>query len=177
MTYKQAKLLDLILNDFLKKENKTFGNLTDLHKVIDNNEKFKKLTKEEINDLLYIARLEQKNFPTLFSGSSLLSVNEQSVSDFLRKGGFKSIRKKQQKELFVKRTLFIITILTFILVAIQVHLQVTTLKTSQKEPTELKTKSNLKGELQKDLSTDSSDNRYHKSNPVNIQAIESDSLR
>ena len=177
MTKKQAYLLDLILKDFIKKENKTFGNLTDLDKVIANNKIFKQLTKEEINDLLYIARLEQKNFPTLFSGSSLLLVNDQSVSDFLRKGGFKLIRKKQQKELYVKWTLFVITFFTFILVSIQVYLQVTTLETSQKEPSELKLKPIQQEELPKDPSTDSLNNRYHKSNLLNTQAIESDSLK
>ncbi|MER3373126.1 MAG: hypothetical protein RIM83_00655 [Allomuricauda sp.] len=136
----------------------------------------KNFKKEEINDLLYLARLKQKDIPTLFQGSTLLSVNERSVSDFLRTGGFKSIRIKERNKSIFKWTVFIITLLTFILVAVQVFLQINSLETSKKEPLLLKTKPKRQEEKQKELLSDSLNTRYYKPNQQNTPISESDSL-
>ena len=177
MTSKQAILIDLILTDFLKKENKNNIGLVDLNKVIKSNKDLKTFTKDEINDLLYIARLKQKDFPTLFEGSTLLSVNQRAVSDFLRHGGFTSLQKKEFWKSIAKWTLFITTLFTFILVAIQVYLQVTTLKTSEKERTELKQELRTQEWKQKRFLSDSLNTRYHEPKSIDSLKVETDSLK
>lgn len=174
MTKKEAFLMDLILGEFLKKENKTNYGLIDLNKVIANNKQLKNFKKEEVNDLLYLARLKQKDIPTLFQGSTLLSVNERSISDFLRNGGFKSIWKKERNKTILKWTTFLITVLTFILVVIQVFLQINFSETSKKEPLELKQKSKQLDEERKQFLSDSLGTRSY--NPNQQTTSQSDSL-
>jgi hypothetical protein len=69
-----------------------------------------------IKHLLYIARLEQKSIPELFSGDTLIALTEPSVRDFLAQGGFLTLYKKHRlatrKDNFRFWLIAIVTILT-----------------------------------------------------------------
>lgn len=178
MTKRESILLDILLKDFTKPEYKGMAGWVNISDVINGNESLKNISKTELKKLIYIIRKEQiKIGINLVSGESTFVTYDSHINDFLDGGGFKTIRKKYLNKLIFKWTLFVITVLTFILVVIQVYLQVTTIKTSQKEPSELKTKSIPQVELEKHLSTDSLNNRYHKSSLPPIQETESDSLK
>ena len=115
MTKQQSILLDILLTDFTKGEYRGNGGFVNIEKVIDGNEKLKNLSDSELNKLLYLIRVEQiKIGIQLLSGSAIFTVFETHIKDFLNVGGFKKLRLKKRNEFYFKWTVFIITILTFI---------------------------------------------------------------
>ena len=116
LTKEKAKELDLLFGTILTwKGDKSLGLINVLNVAKDISELKDKETLY-ITDLLYIARQEQKKFSELFSGETLIAVNEPSVRDFLRQGGFSQLYKQRNadkiRDNFRFWSIFIITIIT-----------------------------------------------------------------
>jgi hypothetical protein len=126
MTKQQSILLDILLTDFLKPEYRGNGGYVNIEKVINGNEKLKNLSESELNKLLYIIRVEQiKIGIQLLSGSAVFTVFNSHIKDFLNIGGFKKLHLKKRNEFYFKWTVFIITILTFIILIYSTFFQET----------------------------------------------------
>jgi hypothetical protein len=126
MTKQQSILLDILLTDFLKPEYRGNGGFVNIEKVINGNEKLKNLSESELNKLLYIIRVEQiKIGIQLLSGSAIFVVFDSHIKDFLNIGGFKKLHLKKRNEFYFKWTVFIITILTFIVLIYSTFFQET----------------------------------------------------
>ncbi|SNR61088.1 hypothetical protein SAMN06265371_106238 [Lutibacter agarilyticus] len=165
MNWKQAKLLDILLKDFTIIKYKGNG-YTTVEKVKKGNKHLNKLSNLEIDKLLFIIKKEQLKLPKpMLSGDiSIFLANEYTINEFLNSGGFKKIFWKNIWELYLKRLVQLIAIISFIkLVIFGLNKYI-----SQSEKIEDDKSSPQQSEKkQTKVLKDSSDIHYHKSNLIN----------
>lgn len=112
MNKSKAKLLDKLLTELIKKENKNRLGWVNSKKL-----NIKNLNESELINLLYLIRKEQNKLPDkLISGSNTsLRPNELHIDDFLFTGGFEYIYKQRRKKFLIEFFKVLITVLTFII--------------------------------------------------------------
>lgn len=90
----------------------------DPFKAAKNTPLLKDMDEEYIKSLLYLARLEQRNIPTMFSGSSFIRIEEPAIRDFLKQGGFveifnirQGVVRRENRRYYITNGLVVITII------------------------------------------------------------------
>ena len=92
MTFKQSKLLDILLKDFTKPEYIGNGGLTSIDSVTQGNKDLILLPELFVKELLIIIKSQQiKTGIPLLQGSFSYLVHNSNISIFLKNGGFKKI--------------------------------------------------------------------------------------
>jgi len=165
LTKEKALELNILFVEMLNLEHSkktlSFVNVVSVSKEIPI---LKDKTDSYIKHLLYIARLEQKNIPELFSGDTLISINEPSVRDFLKQGGFLTLYKKhkseKRKDNFRFWSIFIITAITLVATIYQVLLS------DKASPSGIQIEKQLYP-MQKPVHQDSTKIQDPKTNPMN----------
>lgn len=114
-----ANELNLLFDKMLKWEGETTYGTLNIFEVSNSVEETKGKPDEYIQSLMYLARLEQKKIPELFTGDTLISINRSSIRDFLLQGGFLTIYNEKRairlKDGFRFWSIFIITVITLLI--------------------------------------------------------------
>jgi hypothetical protein len=113
MTFKEAKLLDILLKDFIIPEYVGNGSLVAITSVTNGNEKLKKLSELEVKELLNLIKIHLiKTGIPLIQGSGGFSIHGENILIFLKNGGFKKIFIVN---ILRKFFLYIIPLMTFLI--------------------------------------------------------------
>ena len=93
MTFKEARLLDILLKDFMIPEYVGNGSLVAITKVTGGNKKLNKLSELEVKQLIQFIKSEfiKTGIPLLSNDSFAFVVYRDNINLFLKNGGFKRI--------------------------------------------------------------------------------------
>lgn len=112
MTFKEAKLLDILLKDFMIPEYVGNGSFVAITSVTEGNKKLNKLSELEIKQLIQYVKSEliKTGIPLLTNGDFAFVVHRDNIELFLKNGGFKRIFTLNIVRIFF---LYIIPLITF----------------------------------------------------------------
>lgn len=93
MTFKEAKLLDILLKDFMIPEYVGNGGVVAITKVTEENRKLNKLPELDVKQLIQLIKSEfiKTGIPLLTNGDFTFLVHRSNIELFLKNGGFKRI--------------------------------------------------------------------------------------